>query len=340
MHYNINPFAPRDDSPVNVLLYENPLELTERVIESNPIIAKLPDNCEFVELSPSSNRKELMDFINRNHGTGCWKRHVTEAEMDYLIDLGNLTFYGIRWNGLIVACASMEAFDINFHGKLYKTAYVDYHTVHPRFRKNGLYNIMTTLLFREVVKSGCVIELFTGHTKLDFKACAVKPSYAYGITNIPYTCGLVSSPPAKPFNIRVRTLKEPTMDDLRKLNNRTDFDVYVTYDDKRLNAMLKFYKIFTDGKTLLCFLPIMKMVNNITIKAAILIDWVNINANVFKEAVEELRKDGFDLISFTNDGELKELTSNIQVEKKEDAYYYTMNILPKTRKGRLNLTIG
>ena len=74
-------------------------------------------------------------------------------------------------------------------------------------------------------------------------------------------------------------------------------------------------------------------------KYAVLTNWVNISSGLFKEAAEELRKDGFDAITFTNEGELKELTLNIPFEKKEDVYYYTMNILPKTRRGRINLTV-
>ena len=320
-------------------MHDNPSAVLEKAISINPNFIALPEGCTFVEISLENNRDELINFINRNHGNDNWKHRITENSIDYLIAAGNARFYGIRWNGMLVACMSMEIFNVNIYDKAYRTAFVDYDTIHPLFRKKGIHNVMTFKIYQETVKYGCIMEFFTGHTKLSFKPCVVKPSYAYSLTNIPYTCNLLNTLPRQPFTVRNRTIRTPTVDDLKRLNNRKNFDVYLTYDDAVLTAMLKYYKIYTNGKSLLCFVPVMNIINNITVKYAILRDWVDISCEFFKEAVEELRKDGFDLISFTNDGELKELTLNIPFEKKEDVYYYTMNILPKTKRGRINLTV-
>ena len=339
MHYNDNPFAPRIDTPPNVLIYDNPSAVIEYTINANPSIVALPEGCTFAEISLKDNREELMTFINRNHGNDTWKHYVTNDEIDYLIDADNARFYGVRWNGMLIACISMEIFNVKIHDKIYRTAFVDYGTIHPRFRKKGLYNIMTAIIYQKAVKHGCTIEFFTGHTTLSFKPCIVKPSYAYSLTNMPYTSGLMDTPPRPPFTIRNSSIRTPTLEDLKRLNDRKEFDVYLTYDGVILSAMLKYYKIYTNGKSLLCFVPVTNLINSISVKCALLRDWVNISCDFFKEAVEELRKDGFDLISFTSDGELKELTLNIPFEKKEDVYHYTMNILPKTKKGRINLSV-
>ena len=339
MHYNDNPFAPQIDTPPNVLIHDNPSAVIEYAINANPSIVVLPEGCTFGEISLKDNREELINFINRNHGNDTWKHCVTNDEIDYLIEANNARFYGVRWNGLLVACMSMEIFNVKIYDKTYRSAFVDYGTIHPRFRKKGLYNVMTSIIYQETVKHGCIIEFFTGHTKLSFKPCVVKPSYAYSLTNMPYTSGLMDTPSRPTFTIRNKSIKTPTIEDLKRFNDRKDFDVYLTYDDILLSAMLKYYKIYTNGKSLLCFVPVTNIINNFTVKCAILRDWVNVSCEFFKECAEELRKDGFDLISFTNDGELKELTLNIPFEKKEDVYYYTMNILPKTKKGRINLTV-
>ncbi len=339
MHYSGNPFAPQKDTPVNVLMHENPSAVLEEAVAFNPSFIELPEGCTFVEISLKDNKDELINFINRNHGNDTWKRCVTREEMDYLIAAGNVKFYGIRWNGMLVACMSMEIFNVKIYNNTYRTAYVDYDTIHPRFRGKGIHNVMTFMIYQETVKNDCVIEFFTGHTKLSFKPCVVKPSYAYSLTNIPYTSGLMDTPSRQPFTVRNRSIRTPTVEDLKLLNNRKDFDVYLTYDEPLLSAMLKYYKIYTNGKSLLCFVPVTNIINNISVKCALLCDWTEISCEFFKEAVEELRKDGFDLISFTSDGELKELTLNIPFEKKEDVYHYTMNILPKTKKGRINLSV-
>ena len=339
MHYNDSPFAPKIDTTPNVLMHDNPFAVIEYEINANPSIIELPEGCTFVEISLKDNREELISFINRNHGNDTWKRCVTGEEINYLIDAGNAKFYGIRWNELLVACMSMEIFNVKIYDKTYRTAFVDYDTIHPRFRRKGMHNIIISMIYQETTKHGCIIGFFTGHTKLSFKPCAVKPTYAYSLTNIPYTSGLMDTLPRQPFTIRNKNIRTPTLEDLKRFNNRKDFDVYLTYDDTLLSAMLKYYKIYTNGKSLLCFVPVTNIINNITVKCVILRDWVNISCELFKEAVEELRKDGFDLISFTNDGELRELLLNIPFEKKEDVYYYTMNILPKTKKGRINLTV-
>lgn len=339
MHYIENPFAPQIDTPPNTLMHENPSAVLEKAININPSFIALPEGCTFVEISLKDDRDELITFINRNHGNATWKHCVTDDAIDYLIAAGNARFYGIRWNGLLIACMSMEIFNINIYDKTYRTAFVDYDTIHPLFRRKGIHNVMTFMIYQETVKHDCIMEFFMGHTKLSFKPCAVKPSYAYSLTNIPYTCGLMDTPSRQPFTIQNRSIRDPTVEDLRRLNDRKDFDVYLTYDDTTLLAMLRYYKIYTNGTSLLCFVPVTNNINNITVKYAILRDWVDISYEFFKECAEELRKDGFDLISFTNDGELKELTLNIPFEKKEEVYYYTMNILPKTKKGRINLTV-
>ena len=339
MHYFENPFAPQMDTPPNTLMHDNPSAVLEEAINTNPSFIALPEGCTFVEISLKDNRDELMNFINRNHGNGAWKRYVTREEMDYLITAGNVKFYGIRWNGMLVACISMEIFNVKIYNNIYRTAFIDYGTMHPRFRGKGIYNVMTFMVYQETVKNDCVMEFFTGHTKLSFKPCVVKPSYAYSLTNIPYTSSLMDTPPRQPFTVRNRSIRTPTVEDLKLLNDRKDFDVYLTYDEPLLSAMLKYYKIYTNGECLLCFAPVTNNINSISVKCALLCDWMNISCEFFKEAVEELRKDGFDLISFTSDGELKELTLNIPFEKKEEVYHYTMNILPKTKKGRINLSV-
>lgn len=339
MHFSGNPFAPRIDTPVNTLIHENPSEILDQAVKYDPSFIELPEGCNFVELSLKENRKELMEFINRNHGVSIWKRHLTEEEMDCLIDAGNVTFYGVRWNGLLIACASMEIFDIKVYDKTYKAAYLDYVTIHPKFRNKGVCNVFTFMVYQETVKHGCIMEFFTGHTKINVKPCAAKPSYAYALTRSVYMCGLTENSPHKPFTIRNRTIRNATIEDLKILNKNKEFDVHLTYNDTMLSAMLKYYKVYTNGTSLLCFVPGINILNNIQIKHALLSDWVNITSEFFKEAIEELRKDGFDLISITSEGELKDLTLNIPFEKKEDIYHYTLNILPKTKKGKLNLMV-
>ena len=339
MHYNVNPFAPRDESPVNVLLHDEPMKTFNDIVDSGALKTELPAHCMFTELSTIDNRQEIIEFVKRNHGTNTWKRIISDNEMDHLTDACNVSFYGIRWNGILVSLMSLEIFNTVVHGSTYKAAFIDYDTVHPKFRKTGLHNIMMGLGYQETIKRGCMIEFYTGHTKIDFKPCAVKPSFIYPLTSTPYLCGLSRNQPRPPFMIREKKLKTVTIDELRLLNNKAEFDVYLTYDAALLNSMMKHYKIYTDGKCVLCFFPATYMVNNIIVKYAVLVDWTNLSCSVFKEAIEELRSAGFDTISFTNDGELKDLIMNIPFEKKDDVYYWTMNILPKTRKGRINLTV-
>lgn len=339
MHYNCNPFAPQDDTPVNVLMNPDPAATTKQALTIKPDLFTLPDDCTFGEVLIVDNRREIMEFINRNHGKDTWSRHVSDDEMDYLTEANNVSFYGIRWKGMLVSLMSMELFDVVVYDKTYKAAFVDYDTVHPKFRKTGIHNLMMAFAYQETINRGCVMEFFTGHTKIDCKACMIKPSYLYPLSSTPYACSLTKNQSTVPFKVHKQTLKKVTADDVKLLNVKKEFDVYLTYDDTMISAMLKHYKIYTNGKCVLCFVPATYTVNNITVKYAVLVDWVNLSCAVFKEAVEELRNDGFDTISFTNEGELKELTMNIPFEKKNDVYYYTMNILPKSRKGRINLTV-
>lgn len=339
MHHNENPFAPKNDTPTNVLMFENPSEVFDNILTTNPEILKLPEDCRFCKISLTDNKQEIIDFINRNHGNGVWKLNITAKDLDYLTEVGNAAFYGIRWRGLLIALASMELFNIKAFDSKYKAAFVDFSTVHPKFRKTGIYNILLMKIIRESITHDCVIGFFCGHTKIDCKPYAVKPSYIYPLSDIPYNCNLTEKRANAPFRIHKQTLKQPTLDDLRQLNDNPAFDVHIIYSDDILSMMLKYYRIYTNGQSVLCYVPIVMMINNITVKYAVLFNWVNINCNIFKESVEELRKEGFDAISFTSEGELKELLLNIPFEKKEDVYFYTMNILPKARKGRINLTV-
>ena len=339
MHFNCNPFVPQDDTQVNELMHLDQISTIQSALTSNPNLLTLPEGCSFGEVSLIDNRREIAEFINRNHGKAAWRRCINDDELDYLTNANNVSFWGIRWKGVLVHIMSMELFDVVVYDKTYKAAYIDYNTIHPKFRKTGMHNIMTALVYQEAVKRGCVMEFFTTHTKLDCKECTVKPSYIYPLTSVPYACRLTMNQPRDPFKINKRTLREIAADDVKRLNNKKEFDVCLKYNDTMIDAMLRFYKIYTDGKCVLCFVPATSTINNITVRYAILVDWVNLSVGVFKEAVEELRNDGFDTISFTNEGELKDLLMNIPFEKKSDVYYYTLNILPKTRKGRNNLTV-
>lgn len=339
MHFNSNPFAPQYNTPVNVLMHHDQATTLQDALVLTPEILTLPEGCSFCEVSLIDNRREIMEFINRNHGKDTWRRYVSDSEMDYLTEAGNVSFYGIRWKGMLVSLMSMELFTVVVYDKTYKAAFVDYDTVHPKFRKTGIHNIMMTLAYQKTIEHGCVMEFFTGHTKLDCKPCMVKPSYLYPLTSTPYVCHLTRNQAMIPFKINKRTLRTVTVDDIKRLNSKKEFDVYLTYDDTMIAAMLKHYKIYTDGECVLCFVPATYTVNNIMVKYAVLIDWINLSVSVFNEAVEELRKDGFDTISFTNEGELKDIVANIPFEKKSEVYYYTLNILPKTRRGRINLTV-
>ena len=339
MHFNTVPFSPHDDSPVNVLLHDEPMKTFKDNVNSGVIKIELPEHCTFNELSIINDRQEIMNFGNRHHCDSIWKRIITDDEMDHLTDAGNASFYGIRWKGMLISLMSLEKFNVMIHGSSYIAAFIDYSTVHPKFRKTGLHNTMIALIYLESIKHGCSFLFFTGDTKLNFKPCAVKPLYIYPLTSILQMCGISSNQPNKPFTIRRRTIRTATLDELKMLNHKKEFDVYLTYDDQLLCSMLKHYYIYTDGKCVLCFVPDISNINNVAIKQALLVDWTNLSCPVFKEAVEELRSAGFDAVSFTNDGELKDLMMNIPFEKKNDAYYWTMNILPKTRKGRINLTV-
>lgn len=339
MHFNTSPFSPHDDSPVNVLLHDEPIKAFKDSIDSGVIKIKLPEHCTYGEVSIIDDRQKIMDFINRHHGDSIWKRIITDDEMDHLTDAGNVSFYGIRWNGMLISLMSLEIFNVMIHGSSYRTAFIEHSTVHPKFRKTGLHNTMMALIWLETINHDCAFLFFTGDIKLNFKPCAVKPIYLYPLTSALQMCGVSEIPPKKPFTIRRRTIRTPTIEELKMLNHKKEFDVYLTYDDRLLRSMLKHYYVYTNGRCVLCFVPSMDIFDNVTVKEILLVDWINFSCSLFKEAVEELRSAGFDVILVINDGELKDLIMNIPFEKKNDVYYWTMNILPKTHKGRINLTV-
>lgn len=338
MHYSENPFMPRPDSVPNQLIHKHPKEFLEKVLISGKVDMTLPPDCTFEEIPLDACRKEIIEFINRHHASGDWRTNMTDNDIDYYITAGNVKMYGIRWKGMLIAIQSMVPFDVKCFDNTYKSIYTNYLTVHPKFRKTGLNNLLLANIFIEAVRQGYEFEFYSIHADLDCARFMIHNVYNMSLSNAAYMSCVTRKPPSKPTEIKNRTIRDATIEDLRKLNHKDHLDIYLTYTDDQLKAIQKHHLAFTNGDCVLYFFPSMKIYNNIVIKSVLLLDWVNMDISFFREAIEELRSRGHDMLVVTSNGGLKDVITTFDMDKNGDIKFYSANMLPKAPKGRINLS--
>lgn len=330
---------PQEDTIPNKLIIEEPLKMVEQLKKENRVNLTLPPDCDFMELSFTDNRAELQKFIEMHYGNKTWKVLLLDRDIDKLIAQKNAHVFAIRWRSMIIAIQTLEIFDVQIYDSIKRGGYTDYLLIHPKFRNKGLNNVLTAMVFIESVKLGCDFNFYNTHVDLGCKSYLSRPMYEFPLTNIPLLAGIARKDASHPFKILNHTLRKATIDEMRKFNE-VNHKIHILFSEDNLKAFDKYDRTYTNGHTILRFVELVSNLENMNIRSALLVNWINVNDKAFfKEVIEELRKDGFDTVSFASDGTLGEIISYFGFDKNLPMRQYSVNILPKAPKGEIGLMV-
>ncbi len=339
MHFAENPFAPHEDAPYNALLHENPLELTESLIKEHPGLFALPPHCTFEEISIKDNSKEIMDFINTQWDSRNYRLQMREDNINYFLERGDCTAFVVRFKCFIVALQLVEFVDININGTIYRTGFTDYYLIHPKFRKGGLANVFMALVFREILKRKGKIEIWNTYADIDSRFYEKIPIYNLALTNTPLTLRMcLGKRIYEPRKITKKTIREPTIEEM-EIYNEIRYKMQLLYTPEMFKAILRHGKAYTDGKSHVMFMFNYGNVKNITIKIASMTNWVNLTKEFFREVIEDLRKDGVEIILVANNGTINDIIFSFDFTKINACYRYSLNILPKMKREEIMMNI-
>ena len=339
MHFADIPFAPHEDSPYNVLLHENPLELTESLIEKRPELIALPPHCTFEEISIKDHKMEILNFINSYWKKDNYRLQMAEDELNYLIESNNALAFVIRYKSLIVAFKTVEMIDVNINGTVYRAGFADKQIIHPKFRKTGLANIFMAMIFREILRHGGKIELFTTYSELNSRYYDKTPLYNIALTKTPLMMNMSSGKHVyEPKKVINKTIREPTIDEM-EIYNEIRYKMQLLYTPDMFKAILKYGKAYTDGKSHIMVMFIYDNVDNVTVKTASITNWVNLTKEFLREVIEDLRENGVEIVAIANNGTINDIIFAFDFTKVNEYYQYSINILPKMKKKDIMMNI-
>ena len=337
MHHKDNPIFPTIDTPCDILIFNDIFNDFRNYLKENDF--KLcPDGITVEELSLTDDSVKIMEFINKYYGNNDWKVTITNDDIQAIKDRDNATVIGFLWNKLLIGLIIIEIHDVYYKGSIRKVGSGDYLTLHPKFRNKG---ITTTLVAKAMDKGGELGVKFTffhSHAKLHVDCSIAHTLYTLPLTNIPLMAGASRK---NACNLRASSTKlvTPTIEHVKYLNEQP-YSIYIKYDDKCLQTMLKYDNIYTDGNSVLRFITLYNNLNGICVKTATLIDYVKPNnVGLFTSALIDLREKGFDMVTIINDKTLNDIISTFPFEKNSEMYTYIGNIRPKAKLNEIHLNL-
>lgn len=337
MHHRDNPLFPSSDTPYDTLIFNDMFNGFRNYLKENDF--KLcPDGITVEELSLSDNAVKIMEFINKYYGNDKWKVSITSDELQAFNDRDNATVIGFLWNKLLIGLVIVEIHDVYYKGAIQKVGSGDYLTLHPKFRNKGMATTLVAKAMDKAGELGAKFTFFHSHAKLHVDCHISYILYNLPLTNIPLMAGASKK---NACNLRASNTKliTPTIEHVKSLNEQP-YSIYIKYDDKCIQSMLKHDNIYTDGDSVLRFVTLYNNLNGFRIKTATLIDYTKPNnIQLFNSALNDLCEKGFDLVTIINDKTLNDIISSFPFEKNSEMYMYTGNILPKAKVNEIHLNL-
>lgn len=337
MHHRDNPLFPTTDTPYDTLIFNDMFNDFRNYLKENDF--KLcPKGFTYEELSFTDDSSKIIEFINKYYGNKDWKVTITTAEIQSFIDRGNACAVGVFWNKLLIGLVIVETYDVFYKGTIRKAGCGDYLTLHPKFRNKGMATTLVAKAMDKAGELGAKFTFFHSHTKLHVDCSITYTLYNLPLTNIPLMAGASRK---NACNLRASNTKliTPTIEHVKSLNDQP-YSIYIKYDDKCIQSMLKYDNIYTDGNSVLRFVTLYNNLNGFRIKTATLIDYVKPNnVQLFNSALNDLREKGFDLVTIINDKTLNDIISAFPFEKNSEMYTYMGNILPKAKVNEIHLNL-
>ena len=336
MHHRDNPIFPTVDTPYDTLIFDDMFNDFRNYLKENDL--KLcPDGITVEELSLTDDSVKIIEFINKYYGNNEWKISITDDDIQAFKDRDNATVIGFLWNKLLIGLVIVEIYDVYYKGVIQKAGSGDYLTLHPKFRNKGMATTLVAKAMDKTAELGAKFTFFHSHAKLHVDCSIAHTLYNLPLTNIPIMAGASKK---NAHNSRASSTKliAPTIDHVKSLNEQP-YSIYIKYDDKCLQSMIKHDNIYTDGNSVLRFITLYNNLNGLRIKTAILIDYVNPNNRLFTSALNDLREKGFDMITIINDKTLNDIISAFPFEKNSEMYTYMGNIRPKAKVNEMHLNL-
>lgn len=337
MHHKDNPIFPTYDTPYDTLIFNDMFNDFRNYLKENDF--KLcPDGITVEELSLTDDSAKIMKFINKYYGNDEWKVTITLDDLRAIKDRDNATVLGFLWNNLLIGLIIIEIHDVYYKGVIQKVGSGDYLALHPKFRNKGMTTMLVAKAMDKGGELGVKFTFFHSHAKLHVDCSITHTLYNLPLTNIPIMAGASRK---NAYNLRASSTKliAPTIDHVKSLNEQP-YSIYIKYNDKCLQSMLKYDNIYTDGNSVLRFITFYNNLNGFRIKTAILIDYVKPNnASLFTSALNDLREKGFDMVTIINDKTLNDIISAFPFEKNSEMYTYIGNIRPKAKINEIHLNL-
>lgn len=337
MHHKDNPIFPTVNTPYDTLIFDDMFNDFRNYLKENDF--KLcPDGITVEELSLTDDSAKIMEFINKYYGNDNWKVTITINDLQSFKDRDNATVIGFLWNKLLIGLVIVEIYDVYYKGVIQKVGSGDYLTLHPKFRNKGMATTLVAKAMDKAGELGAKFTFFHSHAKLHVDCSIIYRLYNLPLTNIPIMAGASRK---NACNLRSSNTKliTPTIDHVKSLNEQP-YSIYIKYDDKYCQSILKYDNVYTDGNSVLRFVTLYNNLNGIHIKTATLIDYIKPNnVGLFTSALIDLREKGFDLVTIINDKTLNDIISTFPFEKNSEMYTYIGNIRPKAKPNEIHLNL-
>ena len=338
LHYRSNPLIPKDDTPYDTIICKDMYNDFQRYLDENNI-SLCPEGFELKTLSLTEDRDRILSFMNKFYGTDDWFANITADNLQSMEDRGNTHVIAITWKTMLIGVLTIERYDVYYKGETHKMIYGDNLVVHPKFRGKGVSNALLGIGMNKTGELGCDMFMFTSHARLDIKTTLKRSLYMLALTNLPLMANIHTKSAYKSRYPRGNQFIEPTIDHVKRFND-IRYKIQLLYDDKILQSILKHDIVYTNGDTVLHFVPIINSQKGIQVKTAVLTDYININdVRFFEDVLVDLTDKGFDLITIINDNTMNNILHGFPFEKNSEMYMYTGNIRPKAKPNEIHVVV-